>query len=100
MRKRVAADGVEVDEHTFAPFGDDPLLIDEVTIANTGTATKKVSWFEYWHVNPFNQATGFQHNIGLEAPAFDARSRTLSVAQLTAPDGDTAPLSVFAAALD
>jgi hypothetical protein len=99
MRKRTAADGVEVDQHTFAPFGDDPLLLDEVTITNTGSANKKVSWFEYWDVNPFNQATGFQHNIGLQAPSFDQQSRTLSVEQITAPDGDTKPLSIFASAL-
>jgi Glycosyl hydrolase 36 superfamily, catalytic domain/Glycosyltransferase family 36 len=96
-RKRLGAEGVSVDEHTFAPFGDDPLLVDEVTIANTGDAPRKVSWFEYWDVDPYNQAT--QHQIGLQAPAYDAASRTLSVQQLTAPEGDTKPLSIFAAAL-
>src|SRR4051812_50182368 len=98
-RKRLAAEGVAVDQRTFAPFGDDPLLLDEVTITNTSSAAKKVSWYEYWDVNPFNQATGSQHDIGLQQPAYDAGSRTLSVQQLTAPDGDTKPLSIFAAAL-
>src|SRR3954452_12772570 len=96
-RKHVAAEGVEVDEQTFAPFGDDPLLVDQVTIKNTTAAAKQVSWFEYWDVNPHNQAT--QHDIGLGAPAYDKDSRTLSVQQVTAAEGDTKPLSIFAAAL-
>jgi hypothetical protein len=98
-RKRLAAEGVEVDQQTFAPFGDDPLLLDQVTITNTTAAARKVSWFEYWDVNPFNQATGSQHDIGLGQPAYDQDSRTLSVQQIGAPDGDSKPLSLFAAAL-
>ncbi|MEA2493198.1 MAG: cellobiose phosphorylase [Thermoleophilaceae bacterium] len=98
-RKHVAAEGVEVDQRTFSPFGDDPLLLDQVTITNTGSSSKKVSWFEYWDVNPYNQATGFTHNIGVGQPAYDGQSKTLSVEQVTAPDGDTKPLSLFAAAL-
>src|SRR3954451_12491465 len=96
-RKRVAAEGLEVDQHTFTPFGDDPLLIDEVTITNTASTAKKASWFEYWDVNPYNQAT--QHSIGLGRPAYDPGTRTLAVEQVTAPEGDTQPLSIFAAAL-
>jgi hypothetical protein len=98
-RKHLAAQGVEVDQRTFAPFGDDPLLLDQVTITNASGAAKKVSWFEYWDVNPYNQATGFTHNIGLQQPAYDQKAKTLSVEQLAQPDGDTKPLSLFAAAL-
>src|SRR4051812_13807887 len=83
-RKHVHAEGMQVDERTFAPFGDDPLLIDEVTITNDASTPKNVSWFEYWDVNPYNQATGFQKNIGLSAPAYDADSGTLSAQQVTA----------------
>jgi Glycosyl hydrolase 36 superfamily, catalytic domain/Glycosyltransferase family 36 len=97
FRKQLAAEGVAVDERTYAPFGDDPLLLDDVTIRNTTGAPKTVSWFEYWDVDPYNQAT--QHDIGLQQPAYDASARTLSVQQITAPDGDTKPLSIFAAAL-
>ena len=98
-RKHVATEGVDVDQRTFAPFGDDPLLLDEVTIKNTSSSMKKVSWFEYWDVNPFNQATGFQKNIGLAQPAYDEGTKTLSVQQVAAADGDDDPLSIFAAAL-
>src|SRR5256885_10885610 len=31
------------------------LLLDDVTLKNTTGATKSVSWFEYWDVNPYNQ---------------------------------------------
>jgi Glycosyl hydrolase 36 superfamily, catalytic domain/Glycosyltransferase family 36 len=99
-RKSLAAAGVAVTQTTLAPFGNDPLLIDEVTIRNTTAAPLKTSWFEYWDVNPYDQATGFQNTIGLLPPAYDSASRTLSVAQLTAPEGDTNPLSIFASALN
>ena len=96
-RKRVAADGVVVDQRTLAPFGDDPLLVDQVTIRNTTSAPLSASWFEYWDVNPYDQATGFQNLIGLDAPVWDAKAQTLSVGQVTAAEGDTDPLSIFAA---
>jgi hypothetical protein len=98
-RKHLAASGVEITQSTLAPFGNDPLLIDQVTIRNASSTALKASWFEYWDVNPYDQAIGFQNTIGLLPPAYDAASRTLSVAQLTAPEGDTSPLSIFAAAL-
>jgi hypothetical protein len=96
FRKRTEAAGVSVDEHVYAPFGDDPLLIHDVTIRNHGSSDRKLSWFEYWDVNPYGQAT--KANIGLAAPVYDPSSRTLSVAQLPSPD-DSRPLSIFAAAL-
>ena len=39
----------------YAPFGDDPLLLHDVTITNRTTHAEPVSWFEYWDVNPFDQ---------------------------------------------
>jgi hypothetical protein len=99
-RKRVTAAGARITEDTFAPFGDDPLLVDQVTIKNTTRRRMSASWFEYWDVNPYDQATGFQNTIGLQAPQWDAGRHTLSVAQVTAPEGDTSPLSIFAAPLN
>ena len=49
------ADGIDVEQVTYAPFGDDPLLLDDVTITNRSDAPRSVSWFEYWDVNPFDQ---------------------------------------------
>jgi hypothetical protein len=93
-RKHVARDGFDIDQRTFAPFGDDPLLIDQVTITNHGSTTRKASWFEYWDVDPYNQAGGV--NLGLQAPSYDANAKTLSVEQI----GDVKPLSIFAASLN
>src|SRR4029077_16728250 len=32
----------------FAPFGDDPLLISQVTLANRGRSAANPRWIEYW----------------------------------------------------
>src|SRR5262249_28513993 len=55
FRKRLDADGVTVEQTVYAPFGDDPLLLDDVTLTNTTALAASVSWFEYWDVNPFDQ---------------------------------------------
>ena len=39
-------------DEVYAPFGDDPLLLHDVTIRNTSDRSREVSWFEYWDVNP------------------------------------------------
>jgi hypothetical protein len=100
VRKRVRASGIEIVQDVVAPFGDDPLLVDEVTLVNTTDTTKSVSWFEYWAVNPVNQATRTLSAIGLERPVWDPTTRTLTVAQRTRIHGDDRPHSVFAAVLD
>src|SRR4051794_31534651 len=55
-RRRTVADPVDVTEYVYAPFGDAPLILHDVTIQNTSSAAKKVSWFEYWDVNPVIQS--------------------------------------------
>jgi hypothetical protein len=99
-RRRLSFDGVRVLEDAFAPFGDDPVLLDDVTLRNTTRKPERVSWTEYWDVNPYDQGLGVSGNIGLAAPAWNAATKTLSVAQNTTAWGDTEPLSVFAAALN
>ena len=49
------ADGLDVSEDVYAPFGDDPLLLHDVTITNRTDAPRSVSWFEYWDVNPYDR---------------------------------------------
>jgi hypothetical protein len=104
--RRMVAAGLAVDEAVYAPFGDDPLLLHDVTITNTTSRTKRVSWFEYWDVNPYDQQT--KQPRGFAAPRYDPASRTLTVAQsqqqvATAADPpaglDQRPLTIFAAAL-
>ena len=53
FRKVVKGGGYEIDQVIFAPFGDDPVLISQVTIANRGGEPKKLRWIEYWGCQPY-----------------------------------------------
>ena len=97
FRKTLHADGLDVEQVTYAPFGDDPLLLDDVTITNRSDVTRAVSWFEYWDVSPYDQTLGVTRGVGV--PVWDPTTRTLSVAQ-SGHAGDVAPLDVFAAVLE
>jgi hypothetical protein len=94
--RALRTDGVAVREDVYAPFGDDPLLLHDVTITNTTARPERVSWFEYWDVNPYDQTA--HRNRALARPVWHAAARTLTVAQ-TANGGDDRPLTIFAAAL-
>src|SRR5665213_1674493 len=48
LRKRVASKKYEIDQVIFAPFGDDPVLISQVTITNHSNAVYHPRWVEYW----------------------------------------------------
>jgi hypothetical protein len=48
LQKRVAAGHYSVDQIVFAPYGDDPVLVSQVTITNHSSATVKPRWVEYW----------------------------------------------------
>ena len=98
-RRTLRARGIGVTETVYAPFGNDPVLLDDVTLRNRSTRTHRVSWFEYWDVNPYDQTLGFQRNVGLDAPVWHRHTRTLTAAQNTASEADTDPLSIFAAAV-
>src|SRR5436190_10088841 len=58
--RSLEASGVTIGEQVYAPFGDDPILLHDVTIKNTSSRPLNASWFEYWDVNPYYQTTGFQ----------------------------------------
>ena len=47
-QKKVSNADFKVDQIIFAPYGDDPLLISQVTITNTSSEEKEVRWIEYW----------------------------------------------------
>ncbi len=95
--RTLRAVGVAVREDVYAPFGDDPLLLHDVTIRNTSARPLRLSWFEYWDVNPYDQTSRSYRGLG--APSWNPRTRTLSVPQRTDASGDRRPLSIFAAAL-
>ncbi|HET9086339.1 MAG TPA: hypothetical protein VFN53_02335 [Acidobacteriaceae bacterium] len=48
MRKTVTSPQLAVDQVIYAPFGDDPVLISQVTVTNHSNAVKHARWVEYW----------------------------------------------------
>lgn len=48
LRKQVAGERYSVDHVIFAPFGDDPVIISQVTITNHGPSKADLRWVEYW----------------------------------------------------
>jgi hypothetical protein len=55
FRKKVSGGDYSVDQVIFAPFGDDPVLVSQVTIGNNGTLGQlhagsglALRWIEYW----------------------------------------------------
>ena len=95
--KRLSASGLTTHDTVYAPFGNDPVLLHDVTITNTSSEPVSGSYFEYWDVNPEVQGVT-QLARGYLSPAYDGATRTLSVAQLP-DDADARPLSIFASAL-
>ena len=96
FHRRTAVKPVAIDENVYAPFGNAPLLLHDVTIRNTSHRRVRANWVEYWDVNPYDQYR--KTSLGLGSPRFEKRGRTVSVAE--APDSvDSSPLSVFAATL-
>ncbi|MFX0092934.1 MAG: hypothetical protein ACFFBD_14340, partial [Candidatus Hodarchaeota archaeon] len=47
-RKKVTGKGLVANQVVFAPFGDDPLLISQVTIVNQRQESVNLRWIEYW----------------------------------------------------
>jgi len=56
FRKKVESANYSIDHMISAPYGDDPVLLSQVTIVNRGTAPAKLRWIEYWgcHVYQFS----------------------------------------------
>jgi len=48
FRKIVKGHDLSVDQVIFAPYGDDPLLMSQVTISNNTKQSKDLRWIEYW----------------------------------------------------
>jgi Glycosyl hydrolase 36 superfamily, catalytic domain/Glycosyltransferase family 36 len=95
--KSTTAAGVSAQDRVYAPYGNDSLLLHDVTIKNTSKKPLSGSYFEYWDLNPAIQGVS-QLQRGYTSPVWDPQTRTLSAAQLPY-DVDTRPLSIFASAL-
>ncbi len=48
FRKQLTKPPYEIDQVIFAPFGDDPVLVSQVTITNRSDRPKSPRWVEYW----------------------------------------------------
>jgi hypothetical protein len=53
FRKRVTGNNWSVNQIIAAPFGDDPVLLSQVTIRNRGSSPATVRWIEYWGCQPY-----------------------------------------------
>lgn len=63
FRKRVADKMYEVDQVVFAPFGDDPVMISQVTVTNRSQQRQAPRWVEYWGCQNYQ----FSYRSGMEA---------------------------------
>jgi hypothetical protein len=52
FRKRLRGDRYSIDQVISAPFGDDPVLLSQVTVTNHRDAPATVRWVEYWGCQP------------------------------------------------
>jgi hypothetical protein len=93
-RKSMRFAGIDVVETTTTPFGDDPAVVDEVRITNRSDEVRRLTWWEYWDVNPWDETEDVQR--GLDAPALRGGD-TLTVAQHPTSI-DSQPLTIFLAA--
>ena len=48
FRKKVTGESFSADQVIFAPFGNDPVLLSQVTITNSGSSEAQLRWIEYW----------------------------------------------------
>jgi hypothetical protein len=53
FRKRVTGKSLHIDQVVSAPFGDDPVLLSQVTITNHGQSAAALRWIEYWGCQNF-----------------------------------------------
>lgn len=53
FRKRVTGEHYAIDQAILAPFGDDPVLLSQVTITNRDSAPASLRWVEYWGCQPY-----------------------------------------------
>jgi hypothetical protein len=47
----ISYNGVSITTTTFAPAGDDPVILSEVKLGNTTQTDKLITYYEYWDVN-------------------------------------------------
>ncbi|MDE3104105.1 MAG: hypothetical protein KGK08_02925 [Acidobacteriota bacterium] len=53
FRKQLRSGSFEVDQSILAPFGDDPVLLSQVTITNHSAQRQHARWIEVWGAQPY-----------------------------------------------
>jgi len=71
FRKKVTGETYSMDQVIFAPFGDDPVLVSQVTIANRSARAASPRWIEYWgcQVYQFSFRSFMESFAGKSLPA-------------------------------
>src|ERR1700678_483699 len=64
LRKRVTGHQYQIDQVIFAPFGDDPVLISQVTITNQSRHASRPRWVGNWGCHNYQ----FSYRSLMEAP--------------------------------
>ena len=73
-RKQVKGGGMAVDQIVFAPFGDDPLLVSQVTVKNERSEPMDVRWVEYWGCQVYQFSyRSFMRSLSKKRPAPELR---------------------------
>ena len=76
FRKTVTSKGLTADQIIFAPFGDDPLLISQVSIKNNREKSVEVRWIEYWDCSMYQFSyKSLMRSVSLRIPASELRRR-------------------------
>jgi len=72
LQKKVTGGNYVVDQVVFAPFGDDPLIVSQVTVKNRGRSAADLRWVEYWGCQQYQ----FSYRSFLQANVQGAIGRT------------------------
>lgn len=76
FRKTVTNKDLIADQIIFAPFGDDPLLISQVSIKNNREKPVEVRWIEYWDCFMYQFSyKSLMRSVSLKIPASELRRR-------------------------
>jgi hypothetical protein len=81
LRKQVRGAQYSIDQVIFAPFGDDPVLISQVTLTNHGQSPADLRWIEYWgcQVYQFSYRACMQASILSGAPSMSTPGRAVEL---------------------
>lgn len=71
LRKKVADRQYEIDQVIFAPFGDDPVLISQVTVTNHSNVVRNPRWVEYWGCSNYQ----FSYRSIMEAAVLGSQAK-------------------------